>query len=297
MKKNFEKWLETMKESISTWNYFVDFEKVNENIKILESELILLNSLIKSKNIEEDFEILLKNNRNILKAIPLLLAKRNGKNDSFKIYTNGKIKIFNFENMSHKAKNYAKLDIDDYIEFMRKTGLFKFLKEGKIRNLLDYARGVEVGLDSNARKNRTGKLMEDLVRDHLAKLDFIENESFFQQFSYKNLKDQFDIDLTNIKDAFKAEKRFDFVVKTEKYIYGIETNFYHSSGSKLNETARSYKTIWNETKNHSKFKFIWITDGKGWLTSKSNLKEFFNVYDGILNIKDLENGKLKELLK
>ena len=88
------------------------------------------------------------------------------------------------------------------------------------------------------------------------------------------------------------EKRWDFVVKTDNCIYLIETNFYGSGGSKLNETARSYKTIATEMKNVKGAKFVWFTDGLWWMSARNNLKETFDVLDDIYCIKELEDNIL-----
>ena len=104
-------------------------------------------------------------------------------------------------------------------------------------------------------------------------------------------------DLSNISNQGKAEKRFDFVVNKGETVYGIETNFYASSGSKLNETARSYKTIALEAKEIQGFAFVWFTDGKGWLSARHNLEETFDVMDNIYCIAELESGVVDRLFK
>lgn len=92
-----------------------------------------------------------------------------------------------------------------------------------------------------------------------------------------------------------SAKRFDFVIKKENMVYVIETNFYTSGGSKLNETARSYKMLAEEAKKVTGVTFIWFTDGTGWNNAKHNLEETFNVLETIYNIDDLENGVLERL--
>lgn len=104
-------------------------------------------------------------------------------------------------------------------------------------------------------------------------------------------------DLTAITAGGTSTKRFDYVVKTAENIFGLETNFYTDGGSKLNETARSYKMIAEESKNIEGFKFVWITDGKGWKSAKRNLKETFLVLPNLYNIRDLQNGIFLELFK
>lgn len=181
--------------------------------------------------------------------------------------------------------------------FMRKTGLFNLISKHIVNNLVDYATGVETGLDSNGRKNRGGHLMEDLVERFIQQAGFIKGESYFKEMYIHQIIAKWDIDLSAISNQGKMEKRFDFVVKTPAMIYGIETNFYGSGGSKLNETARSYKTLATETDTVNGFIFVWFTDGKGWNSARNNLEETYDVMEHIYNIKDLENGIIREVFK
>lgn len=284
MKRNFNEWLKNFRSSIATYGYYIDFEKVYVNIESVKIELNILNSLIGSKNIEYDFEKLLHNYPNVLKCIPLLLAVRG--QEIYAIDGDGEY-LFNFKKM-----NYT---IDEYKTFMRKTGLFDLISEHIISNLVDYVTGVEVGLDSNGRKNRGGHLMEDLVETYLKKAGLVKDVTYFKEMSISQIEKRWGMDLSNISNQGKAEKRFDFVVKKGCMIYGIETNFYASGGSKLNETARSYKTIALETREIEGFTFVWFTDGDGWKSARRNLEETFDVMDDIYCIKDLENGIVNTL--
>jgi len=286
MKRNFSDWLSTLKESIADWTYYTNFEKVYKNVEELKVPLNILNSLINSKNIENEFRSLVHKYPEVLKAIPILLAKRELE---IKISNGDGDKVFHFN-----KPNYT---IDEYVNFMNKTGLFDLLSNHIIGDLMDYVKGVEVGLDSNARKNRTGTSMENIVEAHLQKLGFTREVDYFPQYSASKILMNYGIDVTNIDVEDKANKIFDFVVKTSSSVYAIEVNFYSGGGSKLNETARSYKMIAQESSNISGFKFIWITDGVGWLTAKNPLGESFAAFDEIFNINDLEQGKLREVLK
>lgn len=286
MKRNFNDWLLTLKETIADWNYYTDFKKVYKNVDLIKIELNLLNSLINSADIENDFISLVTKYPEVLKAVPILLAKRE---NEIKILQPEGTKTFNFNKVNYSLTEYA--------GFMRNTGLFELLSRHIIADLTDYVKGIEVGLDSNARKNRTGTAMENIVEAHLIKLGFVKGKSYFPQLSASEIHKRFGVDVTNVSIEKKAEKVFDFVVKTSDCVYGIEVNFYSGGGSKLNETARSFKMIAQEAKGIKGFKFIWITDGIGWLTAKSNLEETFSAHDAVFNISDLENGKLKEILK
>ncbi len=166
-----------------------------------------------------------------------------------------------------------------------------------INNLVDYATGVETGLDSNGRKNRGGHLMEDLVESFIKKAGFVKDKTYFKEMYIHQITAKWGVDLSAISNQGKMEKRFDFVVKTSSMIYGIETNFYGSEGSKLNETARSYKTLALETDTADGFTFVWFTDGKGWTSARNNLEETFDVMEHIYNINDLENGIINEVFR
>ena len=173
---------------------------------------------------------------------------------------------------------------------MHKTGLFSLISEHLINNLVDYVTGVEVGLDSNGRKNRGGHLMEDLVESHFIKAGLVKGVDYFKEMYLADVEKTWNLDLSSISNQGKAKKRFDFVVKKGGTVYAVETNFYSSGGSKLNETARSYKTIALEAKNIDGFAFVWFTDGQGWQSARHNLEETFDVMDNIYCISDMENG-------
>lgn len=284
MKRNFDEWLSEFRGSIANYDYYIDFNKIYNNINKIKVELNILNSLIGSNNIEEDFENILSKYPETLKCIPLLLAVR--ANEIYAVDSDGEF-TYNF-----KQQNYS---VDQYKIFMRKTGLFNLLQNHIINNLVDYTTGVETGLDSNGRKNRGGHLMEDLVESFIQKAGYKKNETYFKEMYIHAITDKWGIDLSAISNSGKSEKRFDFVIKTSNRIYGIETNFYASGGSKLNETARSYKQIAQEVDTIEGFTFIWFTDGSGWKSARHNLEETFDVMETIFNIKDLENGILSQL--
>ena len=186
--------------------------------------------------------------------------------------------------------------IGDYAKFMRKTGLFDLMENHIVNNLVDYVTGIETGLDSNGRKNRGGHFRENVVESLLWKAGLVKGQSYFKEMYIHEIEAKWGIDLSAISNNGGAEKRFDFVVKGSDTVYGIETNFYTSSGSKLNETARSYKTITLETRDLEYFKFVWFTDGCGWHNAKNNLKETFDVLEHLYNIADLENGIISKVL-
>lgn len=290
--RNFNAWLSGFRDSIADYGYYIDFEKVHRNVDNIKVELNILNSLIGSKNIEADFEKLMRKYPEVLKCIPLLLAVR--ANEIYCQDENGG-HLFQFDFGKYPPNSHA--HYERYKYFMRETGLFDLLENHIVNNLVDYATGVETGLDSNGRKNRGGHLMENLVESFIQKAGFLKDESYFKEMYIHQITDKWDIDLSAISNQGKTEKRFDFVVKTPNMIYGIETNFYGSGGSKLNETARSYKTLALETDTIDGFTFVWFTDGKGWTSARHNLEETFDVMEHVYNINDMENGIITEVFK
>ena len=187
--------------------------------------------------------------------------------------------------------------LEQYIVFMNKTGLFDLLANRGVTNIIDFVLGVETGLDSNGRKNRGGHQMEDLVEKYIAAAGFKKNVNYFKEMYLKDIEAKWNIDLSALSNQGKAAKRFDFVIKTDKMIYGIETNFYGGGGSKLNETARSYKMLSQEADTIDGFTFVWFTDGIGWKSARGNLRETFEVMDTIYSIDDMEQNVMRELFQ
>ena len=283
-KRNFNEWLSKFKTSISDYTYYVDFKKIYKNVDKVKVELNILNSLIGSKNIEEEFQNILIKYPETLECIPLLLAVR-----SREIFVKDEINeyLFKFNKMVYSMQ--------DYIRFMQETGLFDLLQNHIINNLYDYVLGIEVGLDSNGRKNRGGHLMENLVESYIIKAGYQKDVNYFKEMYLKDIENKWNLDLSEMSGNNTSTKRFDFVIKTEKQVYVIETNFYSGGGSKLNETARSYKMLAQESKNVDGVTFIWFTDGTGWNSARKNLEETFNELDTLYNIDDLEHGVLENL--
>ena len=283
--RDFDLWRSKFRKSISSYDYYVDFEKVKKNVGDIKIELNILNSLVGSKNIESDFEKIVSKYPETLKCIPILLAVR-----ADELYAQDEEGAFDY--------NFKKMNqsVEQYKVFMRKTGLFDMIENHIVNNLVDYVYGVETGLDSNGRKNRGGHQMEDLVERYIKKAGFIKDVNYFKELKTTEMEKMWNLDLSVLSNKGKVVKRFDFVIKTESTIYAIETNFYASQGSKLNETARSYKMIAQEAEEIEGFKFVWFTDGLGWQSARENLRETFDIMEHIYNIDDLENNIISEVI-
>lgn len=280
--RTFAAWLSTFRQSINGYGYYTDFEKVYENAERLKVEINILNSLVGSKDVEADFEAIIAKYPECIKVIPILLAVR--ENEIYCQDENGAVN-YRFDRQAQTVEQYK--------YFMRHTGLFDMLQNHIISNLYDYVTGVEVGLGSNGRKNRGGHQMEDLVESYLKKA----RVEYYKEMYLTEIESKWKLDLSAISAEGTSTKRWDFVVKSPSCVYVIETNFYTSGGSKLNETARSYKMIAEEAKAVSGFKFVWITDGGGWTSARRNLEETFNVLDDLYNIADMENNVFSALFK
>ena len=262
--RDFDEWLSKFRASISSYDYYIDFEKVVKNVDEIKVELNILNSLIGSKNIEEEFEAIVKKYPETLKCIPLLLAVRG--NEIYAQDEDGAF-LYNFKTMNY--------DVEQYKVFMRKTGLFDMIANHLVNNLVDYALGIETGLDSNGRKNRGGHQMEDLVEKYIVAAGFKKNVNYFKEMYLKDIEAKWNIDLSALSNQGKAAKRFDFVIKTDKMIYG--------------------KMLSQEADTIDGFTFVWFTDGIGWKSARGNLRETFEVMDTIYSIDDMENGAMEKV--
>ncbi|MDR2568297.1 MAG: type II restriction endonuclease [Mycoplasmataceae bacterium] len=272
MNRNFEKWITTFKNTLRTNDFWVDWERVFSNVKKYKKEISLLNKILNKTNIEEKFKKLANKFPSITNCIPLLIAVR-----SLSITT------------AEKTVNFTGWkNLDEICDFMRESGLFKFLQEGKIKNLNDYFTGIEVGLDSNGRKNRGGKIMSECFESFLKKL----KTPYKQEVTLFEIAKQYDLNISKVV----KNKRFDFVFVINGIVYGAEVNFYSAGGSKLNETAKSYIELNNELKNVKNFEFLWITDGEGWMSAKKDLQNAFNNIRHLYNINNLKNGILGKLI-
>ncbi|MFA7083332.1 MAG: type II restriction endonuclease [Arcobacteraceae bacterium] len=292
MNKNFSTLKNTLQDSIFTWDYFTDFEKVKRNVKKIEKELNLLNYLIGKENIEEEFLSLIEEYPKVRKILPILIAIRDDKLATTPIITD-------IETLIPENKRYIFNDeINENIKkelliFFKETGLKDFFENKSVKNLVDYCIGVEVGFDTNARKNRTGDLMESIVSNFLEEF-CTENKNFhyIEQATQKRIKKCFDYDI----DIDKNSRRFDFALhnKDNNKLYLLEVNYYSGGGSKLKATAGEYQYLHNFIKAQN-IEFIWITDGKGWLTALNPLEETFHHNDYVINLEMLKNGILKQI--
>jgi len=266
---DFNEFLKTLSDTKVTLDEFTNFRKVKLNVSKIELKLNQLNYLLGKKDLKKAIHEIYNENPKAFEVLNILIAVRDNKKE-FVDYNGTVCQMKDF------FKNPEKI-----YKYIKDTGLEEIFKNKDIKNLVDYVFGIEVGLDTHARKNRFGKGMAETI-----KKIFDKNQiKYEEEVPIKRFPD--------IKNFGKDVKKFDFVIKTSKKIYLIEVNFYNVGGSKLNATVRSYETISSKIKQYSsKYEFVWITDGKGWLSSKNELEESFSVIEKIYNL-----NTIKEFIK
>ena len=264
--QEFKTFMSQLKETNQSLDFFCDFDKINSNVENIKLSLCMLNSLIGSTNLRASVETIWNRDKTAFNVMDILIAVR----------SEGKKKVLNslgecvvLDTLFHS--------VDGVMEFLTDTGLADVFQTQKITNLVDYVFGVETGLDSNARKNRSGHVMEDVVADL-----FADNGITYRKEVYSS-------EWSALTQALgEDEKRFDYVVETPNKIFLIEVNFYSGGGSKLNEVARAYSEIAPKINAVEGFEFVWITDGIGWNSAKNKLQEAFYTIPSIYNLTSIE---------
>ncbi len=278
--------IETLKDTIHRWDYFVNWGKVLENVRDIEDSLNAMNSLLGTDDIEGRFSGLLRTRPAIASIIPVLIGLHQS---DFKVLSD-----FSTDKFSYKQYSFVYRailtddDIADVVEFAKSVGLLDFLKNSRICNLADYVAGVEVGLDSNGRKNRGGTEMEDIVEGFVKDICLRNGLEYIKQATASKIKDRWGVRLV----VDKSSRIIDFALYNGSKLYVIEANFYGVGGSKLKSTAGEYKAMHDFWKRAG-YGFIWITDGMGWRHTTLPLQETFNHIDCVLNL-DMVAHKLLE---
>ena len=284
MNKDFNTLITTFKSSIKTWDYFVNWKKVFANSSDLEITLNKLNYLLGKEELKVEFQKLYTSNPDIVKALPVLLAVRESKLEVFDKATKNS-EFFDFTGVEK--------DCDKYYEFLEKSGLARLFQKDGIKNLVDYVMGVEVGLDSNGRKNRGGSLMEEIVESFIRELCDKNGFEYIAQARSTEIKGKWNIDVK----VDKSERSFDFAVfnPKNKKVKLFEVNFYNGGGSKLKAVCGEFKSLYRELRDQN-IDFVWVTDGLGWFTTKRPLEETYNHNEFVFNLNMLEAGILDELV-
>ena len=267
MAKDFQRFMSQLQETNQTLDFFCDFKKISQNVENIKLSLCMLNSLIGAKDMRSSVETIWNRDKTAFNVMDILIAVRS---EGKKIVLD---KIGNCVVLDSMFKS-----IDGVMEFLDDTGLTEIFQSRRITNLVDYVFGIETGLDTNARKNRSGHVMEGIVK-HI----FDNNNIKYRQEVYSSEWPEI------TKVLGDDEKRFDFVIKTTAKTYLIEVNFYSSGGSKLNEVARAYTDLAPKINSVSGFEFVWITDGIGWKSAKNKLQEAYNNIPSVYNLTDISD--------
>lgn len=287
----FEEFTKSLKNNITTWDYFVNWDKVVNNVEKIELELNILNYLIGKSNdvIKLELKKILKEYPKVALLFPILVAFRE---KHTKILVSYDFNTFNYKDFYFNLRNkLSENEIDDIIYFAEKTGILKLISDKRIKNMVDYVVGIEVGLDSNGRKNRTGKLMESIVELFISKICKKYEYEYLTQANAKKIKEKWGLNIT----VDKSSRRIDFVIRTKQHLFIIETNFYAGGGSKLKSTAGEYRSMFDYWKKDG-HEFVWITDGFGWNKTLKPLSETFEHIDYILNLEFVARGVLENIL-
>ena len=267
MNKDFDYFMSQLQETNQSLDFFCDFDKISENVADIKLSLCMLNSLLGTTDIRKSVETIWNRDKSAFNVMDILIAVR----------SEGKKKVLNSLGKCVILDSLFE-SVDGVIEFLEGTGLADVFREKKINDLVDYVFGIETGLDSNARKNRSGHVMEGTVARILE-----NNEIEYREEVYSSEWPE----ITNVLGD--DEKRFDFVIKNKNKTYLMEVNFYSGGGSKLNEVARSYSDIAPKINSVPGFEFVWITDGIGWRSAKNKLQEAYNIIPRIYNLTNIKD--------
>lgn len=265
--KDFNLFMSQLQETNQTLDFFCDFDKISLNVEDIKLSLCMLNSLVGAPDMRRAVETIWKRDRTAFKVMDILIAVR----------SEGKKMVLDSQGQCVVLDSLFD-SVDGVMEFLNDTGLTEVFQQQKIKNLVDYVFGIETGLDTNARKNRSGHVMENMIA-HV----FDNHGISYRQEVYSSEWPAIS------KVPGDDEKRFDFVIETEQKIFLIEVNFYSSGGSKLNEVARSYSDIAPKINSVSGFEFVWITDGIGWKSARNKLQEAYNIIPSIYNLTNMQD--------
>lgn len=272
MNKDFALFMSQLKETNQTLDFFCDFGKISANVADVEMSLNTLNYLIGREDLSQGVKDIWQRDPKVFEVLGILIAVRD----------EGKKPVVDGDGNVVLLKSYFQ-SADKVEEFLCGTGLAEVFQSRRIKNLVDYVFGIETGLDTNARKNRSGHIMEGTVARILN-----ENDIAFRQEVYSS-------EFPELSILGTDEKRFDFFIETAHKKYLIEVNFYSGGGSKLNEVARAYTELAPKVNSLTGFEFVWITDGIGWKSARNKLEEAYNTIPSVYNLTNISS--FVELLK
>lgn len=272
MSKDFNLFMSQLAETNATLDFYTDFSKIRENVRSIEIKLNTLNYLIGKADLAAAVKELWDNDKRVFSILDILIATRKGQHKKY------------LDNMGKPHLVHDLLEsYEGVMTFLNESGFADVLKNKDIKNLVDYVFGVEAGLDTHARKNRSGDITE-LLLHRILTANGIEHRMEVYSHEYPIIQKALGAD----------EKRFDFVIETKRCTYLIEVNFYNDGGSKPNEVARAYRELSPIVNKVDGFEFVWITDGQGWNKAKNKLEEAYNEIYRMYNFESL-GGFLEEV--
>ena len=264
MNKNFNLFISQLQETNQTLDFFCDFNKISANVAEVEMSLNTLNYLIGKEDLAKGVSEIWQRDPKVFEVLGILIAVRD----------EGKKPVVDGDGKVVLLKSFFESEAK-VVEFLQKTGLAEIFESRRIKNLVDYVFGIETGLDTNARKNRSGHIMENTVAKILG-----DHQIPFRPEVYSS-------EFPELSVLGVDEKRFDFYIKTKTKKYLIEVNFYSGGGSKLNEVARSYTELAPKINAVEGFEFVWITDGIGWKSARNKLEEAYNTIPSVYNLTNI----------
>jgi type II restriction enzyme len=286
----FDNFVETLRPSLKLWDYFVNWDKVFRNTREIEIHLNLWNFLLGKDDFDKEFALLLEEHPQIVKALPSLVVRDGQGSSRFSVIQN--IRDLTAPEMQFdfaKPANTPELRADALL-FVKESGLLRLFAKDGVKNLVDFVLGVEAGVDSNARKNRSGTSMESVVSEYLTAFTFGKNIEYISQATPTAIKSKWGFDIP----VDKSSRRFDFAISDGRKLVLMEVNFYGGGGSKLKATAGEYIGL-GELLDIPKVDFVWVTDGQGWLTTLLPMRAAYEKLDYVWNLDWLGQNYLSDL--
>ena len=160
--QKFNQFMAGRVETNRTPAYWVDWRKVRKHVGRYRSKLTKLDCLVGNNNIVAKAKELFEKEPELLSVIPLLLGTRNMQ--IFVLVNDPK----NYQTYTLDFANPDLKQLDKYLNFIQQAGLFDMMANTIKEPLVNFAYGIEVGLDTNARKNRSGFQNETILADNLA---------------------------------------------------------------------------------------------------------------------------------
>lgn len=286
----FQSFVDSLRPSLKLWDYFVNWDKVFRNTREIEIHLNIWNFLLGKENFDKEFEALLTEHPQIVKALPSMVVRDGAGSSKFAVIENIKDLsapevMFDFS----KPANTPELR-QSALAFIQGSGLARLFAKDGVKNLVDFVLGVEAGVDSNARKNRSGTSMESVVSEYLKAFTATRNLEFISQATPNAIKAKWGF----IVPVDKSSRRFDFAISDGSRLVLMEVNFYGGGGSKLKATAGEYIGL-GELLDIPNVDFVWVTDGQGWLTTLLPMKAAYEKLDFVWNLEWLGKDFLSDL--